>query len=285
MPLRMRKVIRLGPPAALAANVLVAVLLGGCSPAASLEFSVRDAQSGGWVWDMTARLQNRYLTGYYQSDAGPKPFRFTELAPGDAVLDLSAPDYQPRLVPVHLKPGQNRLESPIFLQGLEIPGLDHFLAFETPHGSDLVVQLRPVTAAGKAILNHPCLPLWVAAEVYVEVKDGAPVRDDLEQGSGRGRLLFRGPLEWRWDPTPETQFRYSAVLPGAAVTPDPAPLRVVDYLVVVADPLKASPGELAAVMGEIWSMPPSERAAALKGHADRLRAFTDTSWNVKGGGA
>ena len=232
----------------------VVLIMAGRAPA-SLEFGVRDAQSGAWVWDLTARVQDRYLRGFYQSDAGPIVFRFTHLAAGDAFLDLSALSYGPVHLAVHLKPGTNRLASPVLMQGLVIPGLDHFLAFETAKGSDLLIQLRPVNTAGKAILNHPCLPIWVAAQVFVEVKNGVPVRDDTEKNPERGKPLFQGALEWRWDPTPETQFRYTALLPGSAVADDPAPFRVIDYVIVVPDPRKVTTSEFQALMRQAWSLP------------------------------
>ncbi len=286
MPLPMKKALRLTGLVIAAGAVLAAVIVVlalARKPSASLEFSVRDAQSGAWVWDLTAHLQERYLKGYYQSDAGPIQFRFTKLAPGDSVLDLRAPSYEPVRLPVRLKPGANLLDAPILMRGLQIPGLDHFLSFENLKGSDLLVELRPVSRDGKAILNHPCLPLWVGITLSVEVKDGVPARDELETGVGRGKRLFSGPVEWRWDPAPETQFRYSAVIPGSAIAADAAPLRVADYLIVVPDPQKMSPPDLASLMEEIWPLPPAARAAALGARKDRLRAFTDTSWNVKGG--
>ena len=281
----MRKALVVLAIVAGAAIVALAVALITASRApASLEFGVRDAGSGAWVWDLTASLQNRYVKGYFQSDAGPIVFRLTDLSAGDGFLDLSAPSYEPVHLAVHLKPGANRLEPPIRMKGLAIPGLDHFLAFETAKGSDLLVQLRPVSADGKAILNHPCLPIWVAAEMYTEVKNGAPVRDDTEKNPERGGPLFQGVLEWRWDPAPETQFRYTALLPGSSVTADPSPFRVVDYVIVVPDPRKVSTPEVTALLQNAWSQPtPAARRQAISALGDRVSYFTDTSWNVKAG--
>ena len=69
------------------------------------------------------------------------------------------------------------------------------------------------------------------------------------------------------------------VSPGDA---DSAPLRVIDYLIVVPDPLKLGREELASLMGSIWKLGGMEaRRAALEKERGRLRYFTDTSWNVK----
>lgn len=279
-----RAFVTVGILAVLAAVVLLAVLVKSRNAPSTLEFMVVDAQSGGWVWDLTARLQGRYLRGYYQSDAGPIRFHLTKLSRGNGTLEMTAPDYEPVRIPVRLKAGVNRLDAPVLLTGLQVPGLDHFLAFETPKGTDIQVQLRPVRADGKAILNHPCLPLWIGCTVSVEMKDGAPVREEAEAGVSRGTTLFNGPIEWRWDPAPETQFRYAAVIPGSAISNDPAPLRVVDYLIVVPDPRKIGKDELASLMVSIWELPTARaRNEALEKQKGRLRYFTDTSWNVKAG--
>jgi hypothetical protein len=283
MPILMKRVLTFaGVVVLVAAATLVIALVRMQNAPATLEFSVLDAESRGWVWDMTARLDDRFLRGYYQSDAGPIRFRFTRLARGDGTLEITAPHYETARILVHLRSGVNLLQSPVLMRGLEIPGLDHFLAFETPKGTDIQAQLRPVGADGKAILNHPCLPLWVGCTISTEVKDGAPAAEATDIGASRGKELFQGQVPWRWDPTPETQFRYTALIPGSAIVDDPSPLRVIDYLIVVPDPLKLSREELASLMESIWNLPGMDaRRAALEKEKARLRYFTDTSWNVK----
>jgi hypothetical protein len=114
------------------------------------------------------------------------------------------------------------------------------------------------------------------------VKDGDPVREVTDTGTARGKQLFQGQVPWRWDPTPETQFRYNALIPGSAIMDDSAPYRVIDYLIVVPDPLKVSREELASLMASIWKLTGMEaRRAALEKEKGRLRYFIDTSWNVK----
>ncbi len=273
-----------GVLAVVATAVLATALVKLRNAPSTLEFMVLDAQSRGWVWDLTARLQDRYLRGYYQSDAGPTRFHLTRLSRGNGTLEITAPDYEPVRVPVRLSAGMNHLDSPVLMRGLQVPGLDHFLAFETLKGTDIQAQLRPVRADGKAILNHPCLPLWIGCTISVEVKDGAPVREETEAGAARGAKLFSGPVAWRWDPAPETQFRYSALIPGSAITGDPAPFRVVDYLIVVPDPQKIGMEDLASLMASIWALPTTEaRNKALEQQTGRLKYYSDTSWNVKAG--
>ena len=36
----------------------------------TLEFRVQDRVSGQWVWNAAARLQDRFIRSFYQSDAG-----------------------------------------------------------------------------------------------------------------------------------------------------------------------------------------------------------------------
>ena len=57
-------------PSALPATAL-AVFLATVSFDTTLEFAFEDSVSGGWVWGAVARLQDRALIGFYQSDTGP----------------------------------------------------------------------------------------------------------------------------------------------------------------------------------------------------------------------
>ncbi len=261
----------------------VAVFLRTARFETTFQFSFQDSVSRQWVWDSTVRLQDRVIRAFYQSDAGPVPFLFSHLKPGPATLEISAPGYAPVSIPVKLRPGANRLEKPIEMKGSEIPDLARFYVFERLDGGDLVCQIRPVGNDGHAVTNHPCLPLWVECRVAVQLKDGRPVTEPTETGNARGDELFRGSVPWEWDPAPETPFRYSVRIPGSRLRPDPAPYRVIDYLIVVPNPLRIDPRELDAVMK---NAPGLSDVAALKAYLDRqgqkLRYFFDTSWNVMG---
>ena len=248
----------------------------------TLEFSFRDRVSGQWVWNATARLQDRVTYAFFQSDAGPVPFIFTGLKPGSWTLDISAPGYLPAAVPVKLHRGANRLPDPIVMTGFEIPALQRFYLFEKLDGGDVVVQLRPVGTDGRAVENHPCLPLWVEARVAVEVDHGKPVAETMDSGASRGDVLFSGHVDWKWDPAPETSFRYSVRIPGSAIKADTSPLRVIDYLVVVPDPRVTDPDAVGRLMERAPSLPDFD---AIRKYLDRegrgVRYFFDTSWNVK----
>ncbi len=248
----------------------------------TLEFRVRDAVSGRWVWDMAVRLQDRKIIGYYQSDAGPLLYRFTHLRPGAATLTVEADGYQRAAIPVTLRRGANMLENPIEMVGLGIPDLQKIYIFEHREGEDLVAEIRPVNSQGTAILNHPCMDLWIGCRVSVQVKDGVPTREETEKGAGRGEELFRGQIPWTWDPAPETQFRYTARIPLSKAREHPSAYRVIDYLVVEPNPLAISRQELADLMAKVYAMDdPAAVAAALDAQKGRLRWFLDTSWNVK----
>jgi hypothetical protein len=248
----------------------------------TLEFSFRDGVSKQWVWDSTARLQDRVLFAYFQSDAGPVPFVFSRLSPGSSTLDISAPGYVPVAVPVKLHRGANRLSRPIEMVGFEIPRLQRFYVFERLDGGDFVSQLRPAGTDGHAVVNHPCLPLWVSARVAVQLQNGRPATEPAEEGNTRGAMLFSGHVDWQWDHAPETAFRYSIRIPGAKMTPDPSLLRVIDYLVVVPDPRVIGADELDRLMRNAPALPDFD---AITAYLDRegkgIRYFFDTSWNVK----
>ena len=100
-------------------------------------------------------------------------------------------------------------------------------------------------------------------------------------GAVRGPELFSGEVPWTWDPSPESVFRYGARISGASMKADPSPLRVIDYLVVVPDPLEITKQDLDSLMQRIWALPDAARTAALQAEKGRLRFFTDTSSDVK----
>ena len=95
----------------------------------TFEFKVRDKVSGRWVWNAHMRLQTRSRMGFFQSDAGLTPYRFTHLHPGAATLEISAPGYQEVSLGVTLRRGANIRESPIDMIGLGIPDLERFFVF------------------------------------------------------------------------------------------------------------------------------------------------------------
>ncbi|MBE3063575.1 MAG: hypothetical protein IMZ69_00980 [Spirochaetes bacterium] len=248
----------------------------------TLEFKVRDSMSGKWVWDAAMKLQGRTIVGYYQSDAAPLTYRFTRLTPGKATLEIAADSYQPVGIPLTLKRGANRLERPIDMIGLAIPDLTKFYIFESREAGDIVAEIRPVNSTGTAVLNHPCMDLWMGCRISVQMMSGVPAREEAETGSSRGSELYRGRISWKWDPAPETQFRYSARIPGAQIKDDPSAYRVIDYLIVVPDPLAISSAELEKLLARVYAMDDTAAVeAALDAEKDRLRYFIDTSWNVK----
>ena len=272
---------------AVIAVVAVAVYLVMNPVVTTLEFQVRDAVSKSWAYDATFRLQNRAIRSFFQSDRGPVVQRFSNLKPGPATLELSAPYYVTASQKIQLKRGRNRIEQPFDLVGYEIPELKEFIIFEKKNGNDVLCEIRPVSKAGPAVVNHPDLPLWIGARVTVQMKKGLPVQEETETGSVRGEELFRGRIDWQFDPYPETVFRYSAVIPGAKIKPTKAPYWVVDYLIVVPDPRKISTEELNGIMEQAGALDPEELQKHLQPYQkeQKLMTYIFTSWNVKGGEA
>jgi hypothetical protein len=126
----------------------------------TLEFSFRDSVSRQWVWDSTARLQDRLLFAYFQSDAGPVPFVFSHLKPGSWKLEISAPGYVPASVPVKLHRGANRLPRPI--------EIDYLIVVPDPR------SLGP-EELDRLMRGAPALPDFGATTAYLE-KEGKGVR-------------------------------------------------------------------------------------------------------------
>ena len=294
MPSRLLRVdLRMKPRALLYSILILSVLaltalgvfLGMASFDTSLKFQFEDFVSGGWVWGAMARLQERALIGFYQSDAGPVPYAFTHLKPGKSTLEITAQGYESVSVAVTLKRGANLLKEPIRMIGYEIPNLSRFAIFERLSGADVLCELRPIGTDDRAVVNHPCLNIWVGCRITIQLNNGISTQEPVEKGGTRGEELFAGKVTWEWDPLPQTVFRYTARIPGSMIAANTAPYRVFDYLVVVPDPRVISAEELESLMSKA---PAVSDLAALKAYLDvekaRLRYFFDTSWNVKGKG-
>jgi hypothetical protein len=248
---------------------------------AQLEFRVCDAVSKRWVWGATMTLQDRLVRGYYQSDTGLLPYRFTGLKPGACKLNVSAEEYIPVSVPVTLKRGINTIAKPIELVGIRIPGLSKFIAFEDAQGEDIVTELRPVGEDGKAVTNHPCLDIWVGCRVFAETASEAPAKAGNRTGGVRGEELFDGPLHWEWDASPETTFRYHVTIPGTKLKASPSPFLVIDYLILVPDPAVISDDEFRALASKVSLRGDlGATGAAFSREHPGIECFSVTSENV-----
>lgn len=261
--------------------IAVAVFLKTKQFDTSLDFQVLDSISRSWVWDFTARIQNRTTRGFYQSSSGLTVYTFTKLKPGKWQLYVTAPSYEPQKVQVKIKRGKNSLEDPIEMLGYEIPGFNRFYIFEEKSGQDILAELRPAYSSGKAILNHPCIDIWIGARVLSQIKDGVFVVEPTKEGSDYGEELFRRKLQWEWDPSPDSIFRYRARIPGEKIKEHPAPYRVIDYLIVIPDPRKISKDELEKLMEEYENISDLQRfGTILDLNSDRLSYFITRNWNV-----
>ncbi|MEW5817197.1 MAG: hypothetical protein AB1798_17610, partial [Spirochaetota bacterium] len=210
---------------------VTAALIPFFSTDTTLSFSVVDAVSKEWIWGVKMSVQNRVIEGHFRKD-----FVFAHLKPGDFEFQVSAPYYTEKTMPVKLKRGGNRLKDPIELQGYEIPDLDRFIVFENLTGSEVLLELRPVGKDTKAITNHPCLDLKIAARIYEEMKDGVWAQTEIKSGASRGKVIYSGLVDWEWDSEPETLFRYAGKIPLADIQKTSAPYLVIDYLFLVPDP-------------------------------------------------
>jgi hypothetical protein len=252
-------------------------LLPGMRRETTLEFQVRDTVSGAWVWDMEARIQDRVINGFFQSDQGLKTYRFTGLEPGSATLAISAPSYIPVEIPVELGRGENTFASPISLLGYEIPGLSNFLAFERAHTTGWEISLRPVSAENRAILFHPTLDIWVGVRITSWDSGLAPTVENLDARP----TLYEGPLRWRWDSTPETQFRYLVDLPFSLLSPFDGPSISIEYLILVPDPRIGAGVDLGAIAVQLFDLDREQINAFLDTPTEGFTAYTDVSWNVR----
>lgn len=274
---RRRRISRVAIIAAAAAVVVAGALVAALPFEATLEFQIRDRVSRGTVWNATVTIRDRFLRTYYAGDGDS--LRFARLAPGTATLEVSAPNYQPVSVPVTLRRGRNRLAEPIDVIGLRIPGLAHFIVSEDLSGAAPQATIWPISKEGPAVVNHPALDLWIGARISTQLAGGQG------QAAARGAPLFAGELEWSWDHSPDALARYRARLPLEAIAQAGAGPFVIDYLLIVPDPLAIERGEVAAIVAAAWtdsgaSGDPASLRTYLAQYADRFDFYVHTSWNV-----
>ena len=235
----------------------------------TLEFRIRDRVTGGAVWNATVTLQDRFLRTWYAGDGDT--LVFSRLRPGEATLEVSAPDYQSVSVPVTLRRGSNRIDEPIAVTGLQIPGLSRFMVSEDPSGSELHATFWPLTSQGPAVVNHPALDLWIGARISTQLA-----------GATRGETLFAGEIEWIWDQSGKALARYRARIPLEQIEARGGAPLVIDYLVIVPDPLAIERDEVAAIVTAAWTdREPASLPAYLARYADRFDFYLHTSWNLR----
>lgn len=258
--------------AAAAVIAIAAGLLAALPFDTTLEFRIRDRVSRGAVWNATVTIQDRFLRTYYAG--GGESLVFSRLAPGAVTLEVSAPNYQPVSVPVTLRRGRNHIAAPIEVSGLRIPGLSHFIVSEELSGATPQATIWPLSEAGPAVVNHPALDLWIGVRISTRRAGG--------QEAARGETLFAGELEWSWDHSPNALARYRARLPLEAIAQAGAGPFVIDYLLIVPDPLAIERGEVAAIVAAAWtdSGGPAALRSYLTRYADRFDFYVHTSWNL-----
>jgi len=275
-------------PAAVVLAIIITALVVYLLPRVlntRLTFRVVDSVSHGWVWGMTASLDKKQISEFYQSDRGPIDLSFTHLSPGRVTLRIAAANYISQEIPVNLHIGANVLSSPISLVGFRIPGLDHFAMVESSTPTGLSVEVRPVSDSGEAVTNHPCMNLWIGALVSSEMEGGRPATAPANSGLTRGETLYRGRISWTWNADPGASFRYTATIPWTDIQSPSAPYLVIDYIIIVPDPRYVGPTEIDAIMQSALR---NSNAADLRAYLDahgagkKFRYFLSTSWNVKG---
>ena len=184
---------------------------------------------------------------------------------------------------LNLKKGENRIEAPIELEGLKIEDLNYFFIFEALEGADINIEIRPVNSNNEAILNHPCLNLWIGVRVSIQMTDSKAAEESTDTGSVRGEELFQGQIQWDWDPLPETVFRYSAVIPGSSLKNNEAKYRVIDYLIIIPGINAKKNINLESIVREAWEQEDLKSLyKVLDNYSDTFSYYIHTSWNVKG---
>ena len=238
-----------------------------------LEFRIQDSVTGSWVWDAEITFQGKVINAFYQIETGKKIYRFTNLEKGDWELVVKAPSYRTEIKNVSIKNGINRLDNPIIMTGLEIPGLNRFIVIEKKHGNIITSELRPVDVEDNAILNHP--PLNIAVLVLIS--------EQLDQDPYRGERLFYGTVPWLWNTRIDTAYRYELVLPNSVFKEISNKLLIIDYLIIVPDPVNLTKKELDSLIQEAGAYTRVEDVIEfLESYTGKLKYYITTSKNISG---
>ncbi|WP_422479081.1 hypothetical protein [Pleomorphochaeta sp. DL1XJH-081] len=222
------------------------------------------------------KIQNKELHGYFQSDDSLINYQFTDLRPGDTQLIISAPNYETITIPLKLERGVNRIEKPISLKGLTIPGLDGFYVFENEEADGWSLTIRPVTEDNRAISLHPTIDIWIGAKI----SKWDPLLARTIGNLDKQPILYSGNIPWKWDAYPETQFRYTSFIPFDVLPEDSGKTYVIEYLILVPNLLEIDYEEFHALTKEIPSMDTSTAKSYLESLGTRVSYYADISWDV-----
>ena len=126
------------------------------------------------------------------------------------------------------------------------------------------------------------MDLWIGARVSVQMKDRLFVQEKIEDGSERGMELFAGEIDWNWDSRPETNFRYSANIPGSKIKDHEAPYRIIDYLIIVPHSGNTEHKEIREILIKGFNtINFSLLEEYLDQYNDKFDYYLYTSWNVE----
>ncbi|MBN2534827.1 MAG: hypothetical protein JXB88_18240 [Spirochaetales bacterium] len=243
----------------------------------TLEIRVLDAVSKSWVYNSTIRFQNRVIRGFKSLT-----YTFRNVKTGRHILSVSAPYYESKELPVSIHPGKNRLQDPLELTGHTIPGMDSISIFEKKQDDDMFIDIRLVGKNGHAIVDHPCLPVRILTRISVQLvnKEYEYYREGMSLE--RGKLLYFGEAEWTWNPGLTATYRYAASIPLGEIAGTPAPYWIIDYLVLIPNPLAITPEQIESVVQKVYIIEDTgELIAYLAGMKDTINYHITVKPNIE----
>ena len=126
---------------------------------------------------------------------------------------------------------------------------------------------------------HPALPIVILSRIHVQMHGGFPSREESEEGSYRGDILYDDILDWEWDPIPAMRYRYSARILKSEIEEHPSRYKVLDTLVIIpkfgvnGDEVRQLVNELRGLEG------PVDPVSYLSASQLVERFFVSTQWN------
>jgi len=254
----------------------------------TLEFRLQDVNSKANVWDVNITLHDRIIYSYFDI-----VHKFSNLKPGEYIMQITAPYYLTKTVPLKINSGANIIEDPIDLIGYEIPNLDGFYLFQEQIPAGLKMEIRPQQIVKgnngenepnyQKIVNHPCLDIKIGIRLCEQLKQGVFVQEITKTGCARGEELFSGVLKWEWDANPQTTYRYSVLIPKEKIKKTKAQYWVIDLLILVPNPQRISEQELYTILEGVKDITDVEELDTyFKPYEKKLKYFYESFWNSKG---
>ncbi|RPJ06677.1 MAG: carboxypeptidase regulatory-like domain-containing protein [Spirochaetaceae bacterium] len=267
--------------AAIAITLLVVFFL---SPSV-LEVTVQDAISGAAIPDLTITLGNRIILGSHATT-----HQFTNLSSGEYELVAKAPNYREERVKVSVGAGLTRLPKPIELTCTSLPAFNDFFIEEKEIKDGVGLFIRPariVKAADEKDntaewIPFPGVDVVMAFRISEQWKDGKMLEAPVSSESVRGQELFSGVVSESFEEIQGAKYAFAGTVKMEKIKSTPAKYWVIDCLLLIPIPGKASHDELQKILDGVSAIKDDTVLRKyLTQYSDKVAYTYHAVWNVQ----